>query len=89
MTDTTEYGGLTASLGRVDKPLFAITGGFIALFCALALYDIDLLSRIVDRGFNFSATYFGLYWQVLLLATFLIDHRAGALRAARRQNPHG
>jgi choline-glycine betaine transporter len=72
MTDRTELGGVTAGLGQVDKPLFAITGGFIALFCALALFDIDLLSRMVDWGFNFSATYFGLYWQVLLLATFLI-----------------
>lgn len=72
MTETTETRTPTADLGRVDKPLFAVTGGFIALFCALALYDIDLLSRMVDWGFNVSAKYFGLYWQVLLLATFLI-----------------
>lgn len=72
MTETTETRAPTADLGRVDKPLFAVTGGFIALFCALALYDIDLLSRMVDWGFNVSAKYFGLYWQVLLLATFLI-----------------
>lgn len=72
MTETTETRAPTADFGRVDKPLFAVTGGFIALFCALALYDIDLLSRMVDWGFNVSAKYFGLYWQVLLLATFLI-----------------
>lgn len=72
MTETTETGSMAAGLGRVDKPLFAITGGFIAMFCTLALYNIDLLSRMVDWGFNFAATYFGLYWQVLLLATFLI-----------------
>ncbi|WP_300587677.1 BCCT family transporter [Marivita sp.] len=72
MTETTETSRASADLGQVDKPLFAVTGGFIALFCALALYDIDLLSRMVDWGFNFSAKYFGLYWQVLLLATFLI-----------------
>ena len=72
MTETTETRAPTADFGRVDKPLFAVTGGFIALFCALALYDIDMLSRMVDWGFNVSAKYFGLYWQVLLLATFLI-----------------
>lgn len=72
MSDTTATGGVTAGLGGVHKPLFAITGGFIALFCALALFDIDLLSRMVDAGFAFSAKYFGFYWQVLLLATFLI-----------------
>ncbi len=72
MTETTETRAPTADFGRVDKHLFAVTGGFIALFCALALYDIDMLSRMVDWGFNVSAKYFGLYWQVLLLATFLI-----------------
>jgi choline-glycine betaine transporter len=58
--------------GHINKPLFAITGGFIALFCLIALVDLELLSAIVDAGFAFSAKYFGLYWQVLLLATFLI-----------------
>jgi glycine betaine transporter len=72
MSDTTATGGVPAGLGRVHKPLFAITGGFIALFCALALFNNDLLSTMVDWGFNFAATYFGFYWQVLLLATFLI-----------------
>ncbi|MDA7965532.1 BCCT family transporter [Ruegeria sp.] len=58
--------------GRVNKPLFLISGGFIALFCVAALINLDGLSAAVDWGFNISATYFGLYWQVLLLATFLI-----------------
>jgi glycine betaine transporter len=58
--------------GTIDKALFAITGGFIALFCAYALFDIEGLSALVDAGFGFSARYFGLYWQILLLATFLI-----------------
>ncbi len=57
---------------HINKPLFAITGGFILAFCLVALYDLDLLSSMVDAGFAFSARYFGLYWQVLLLATFLI-----------------
>ncbi len=57
---------------RVNKPLFLISGGFIALFCIAALVDLDALSGAVDWGFNVAATYFGLYWQVLLLATFLI-----------------
>lgn len=57
---------------RVNKPLFLISGGFIALFCLAALVNLDALSAAVDWGFNVSATYFGLYWQVLLLATFLI-----------------
>jgi len=67
MTDQTN-----TEKGAVNKPLFIISGGFIALFCILALVSIDTLNAMVDWGFNFSATYFGLYWQVLLLATFLI-----------------
>lgn len=58
--------------GSVNKPLFLISGGFIALFCVAALVNLDGLSALVDWGFNVSATYFGLYWQILLLATFLI-----------------
>ncbi|MGR3464595.1 BCCT family transporter [Limimaricola sp.] len=58
--------------GHINKPLFAITGGFIAVFCLIALLDLELLSSMVDASFAFSAKYFGLYWQVLLLATFLI-----------------
>lgn len=72
MTDQTETQATGGWLDRVDKPLFAVTGGFILVFCALALISIDTLSAIVDWGFNFAATYFGLYWQILLLATFLI-----------------
>ena len=71
MTDTTEDRAGPLS-DRIDKPLFAVTGGFIALFCAYAMIDLDGLSALVDGAFAVSARYFGLYWQVLLLATFLI-----------------
>ena len=71
MTETTEDRAGPSS-GRIDKPLFAVTGGFIALFCAYAMIDLDGLSALVDAAFAVSARYCGLYWQVLLLATFLI-----------------
>jgi choline-glycine betaine transporter len=83
LTNITEKTGKTAGLGRVDKPLFAVTGGFILLFCALALIDIGALSALVDWGFTVSATYFGLYWQVLLLATFVIGLVICVLPGAR------
>jgi glycine betaine transporter len=72
MSDTTLTGTIGAGLGKVNKPLFAITGGFILLFCAYALIDLEGLSALVDNGFGWSAHYFGLYWQILLLGTFLI-----------------
>ena len=59
-------------LDHIDKPLFAMTGGFIVIFCGLALFDLNQLSSLVDAGFAWSAKYFGLYWQILLLATFVI-----------------
>ena len=58
--------------GHINKPLFAITGGFIALFCVSAIVNLEGLSGLVDVGFAWSAKWFGLYWQLLLLATFLI-----------------
>lgn len=69
MTETTSP---PARRAHINKPLFAITGGFITLFCITALLDLTLLSGIVDVTFGFAARYFGLYWQILLLATFLI-----------------
>ena len=56
----------------VHWPLFALTAGFIALFCLLALFSADTLTHAVDAGFAWSARFFGLYWQLLLLATFFI-----------------
>ena len=75
MSDTRLAGTIGAGLGKVNKPLFAITGGFILLFCAYALIDLEGLSALVDTGFGWSARYFGLYWQILLLGTFLIGLR--------------
>lgn len=72
MTDLTQGQTSSGWLDRVDKPLFAVTGGFILLFCAMALFSIDTLSAMVDWSFDIAARYFGLYWQLLLLATFLI-----------------
>ncbi len=76
MTDLTSTKPVTTGrshgLEGVNLPVFALTGGFIALFCLIALVDLDSLSAAVDAGFAWSARFFGLYWQVLLLATFLI-----------------
>ncbi|KZL05011.1 Glycine betaine transporter OpuD [Pseudovibrio axinellae] len=43
------------------------------LFCLVALFDLELLSTIVDQSFDVAATYFGLFWQVFLLLTFLVS----------------
>ncbi|GAB3529267.1 BCCT family transporter [Photobacterium alginatilyticum] len=56
----------------LKSPVQWLSGGFIALFVALALYDNALLSTFVNTGFSWSVTFFGPYWQILLLLTFLI-----------------
>ncbi len=50
-----------------------MSGGFIALFVVLAVYDSALLSDLVNAGFSWAVKIFGPYWQVLLLLTFLIS----------------
>lgn len=73
MTDATRTASAPEAEDRhINVPLFVITGGFIIAFCALALIDLETLSGLVDAGFAFSARMLGLYWQLLLLATFLI-----------------
>ena len=57
---------------HIEWPIFIMTASFIIAFCVWALADIDSLSAAVDWGFSASARFFGLYWQLLLLGTFLI-----------------
>ena len=59
-------------LAGVDMPVFIISGGAIVLFVILTLYDIDMMSGWVNSAFATSTKYFGAYWQVLLLLTFVI-----------------
>ncbi|EAS42688.1 BCCT family transporter [Photobacterium profundum] len=63
----------TAEKLGLDNPALWISGGFIAIFVMLALYDNALLSELVNTGFSWSVKIFGPYWQVLLLLTFLIS----------------
>ncbi len=57
----------------IDWPVFGWSGGIVLAFVVLALINIDLVSGWVNAGFGFSCKYFGAYWQVLLLLTFLIS----------------
>ena len=84
MTDIPAGPGKRASgLDGVNLPIFALTGGFIAAFCLLALVSLDTLKAIVDASFAWSARFFGLYWQLLLLATFFIGLLIAVLPGGR------
>ncbi|ASI90530.1 BCCT family transporter [Vibrio barjaei] len=67
----------------LSNPAFWYSGGFIALFVALALYDGELLSSLVNAGFSWSVKVFGPYWQILLLLTFLIGLGLAAGRTGK------
>ncbi|GGO87919.1 glycine/betaine ABC transporter [Marinobacterium nitratireducens] len=59
-------------LAGVDLPVFLLSGGALVLFVIAALYDIEMVSAWVNSAFATSTKYFGAYWQVLLLLTFVI-----------------
>ncbi|WP_202080963.1 BCCT family transporter [Caldalkalibacillus salinus] len=59
---------------KLDWPVFIISGGLLFLFVILSFINSDtqLVSQWVDESFAFSVSYFGAFWQVLMLATFII-----------------
>jgi glycine betaine transporter len=56
----------------VDWPVFGVSGGIVLIFVIAALINLKFVSGAVNASFAFSCKYFGAYWQVLLLATFVI-----------------
>jgi glycine betaine transporter len=79
---TNKNGSTFENLG-LSNPAFWYSGGFIAMFVLLALYDGELLSSVVNAGFSWSVKFFGPYWQLLLLLTFLIGICLAAGRTGR------
>lgn len=72
--------------------VFFTTAGFCLGFCALAVFDLGALSNWVDAGSSLVARGFGLYWQILLPAIFLIAlaialSPAGKIRLGGRDTP--
>ena len=55
-----------------DPWVLGLSAGFILLFIALSLYDVELVSVAVGDAFAWTAKYLGSYFQLLLLATFAI-----------------
>ena len=72
----------TDTLG-LKNPAFWYSGGFIIVFVLMAIFAEAQLATIVDAGFKWSASIFGPFWQILLLATFLIALAVGAGRTGR------
>jgi len=62
--------GMNATFG--DPWVLGLSAGFIVLFVAFSIYDVNLLSSVVSAGFAWTAQYLGTYFQLILLLTFLI-----------------
>jgi len=62
--------GMNATLG--DPWVLGLSAGFIVLFVAFSIYDVNLVSSVVSAGFTWTAKYLGSYFQLLLLLTFFI-----------------
>ncbi|MCM2675954.1 BCCT family transporter [Alkalicoccobacillus plakortidis] len=56
----------------LNWPVFLISGGILVLFVLLSLLNVTWTSKYVDLGFDYAIRYFGPYWQVLLIATFIV-----------------
>ncbi len=57
---------------RINIPVLALSGGALTLFVLFSIIFPESIAQLVDQGFNLSITYFGAYWQLLLLATFIV-----------------
>jgi len=63
--------GVTTPTGgarRVSAVSALLVLGFLGLF----FVDAELFTRVVDQSFGWSARYFGLFWQLLLIANFSV-----------------
>ena len=67
----------------LKNPAFWYSGGFIIAFVLMAIFAEERLATIIDLGFTWSAKVFGPFWQILLLATFVIALAVGAGRTGR------
>lgn len=67
----------------LKNPAFWYSGGFIIAFVLMAIFAEEYLAKLINVGFSWSATVFGPFWQILLLATFVIALAVGAGRTGR------
>ncbi|MYL35044.1 BCCT family transporter [Pontibacillus yanchengensis] len=56
----------------IDWVSFIISGGFLVLFLLLSLFNKTLMGEWISTSFDFSVKFFGAFWQLLLLATFIV-----------------
>lgn len=63
---------LSKNKQTIDKLVLILSGGALLAFVILALVNQEMVANIVNNLFDWSATYFGKIYQILLLGTFFI-----------------
>ncbi|MGY4690588.1 BCCT family transporter [Salibacterium sp. K-3] len=53
-----------------DWTVLGISGGLLLLFVLVSFIHLESVTAFVNTTFGWSVTYFGAFWQVLMLATF-------------------
>ena len=56
-----------------DPVVLGVSIGFIVVFVAMSLYDIDLVADGISAGFAWTARVLGSFFQLLLLLTFQLN----------------
>ncbi|WP_284141403.1 MULTISPECIES: BCCT family transporter [unclassified Virgibacillus] len=77
---------------HLDWPVFIISGGFLVLFIVVSYFNSDGVDKVITSLFNYSANFFGAYWQVLLLANFVVGlglafSKYGKVRLGKQDKP--
>lgn len=77
---------------KIDWPVMFISGGLLIAFVVASIINTSAVGAFVDWSFSFSTTYFGTFWQVLMLATFIIAlflafSKYGHIRLGNTQKP--
>lgn len=55
-----------------DWPVIGVSGGLLVLFIIASIINPDAVGRFVTTTFGWAAAWFGGFWQLLLLGTFII-----------------
>ncbi|WP_157404598.1 BCCT family transporter [Shouchella shacheensis] len=57
---------------KLDWPVFILSGGALLVFVIASLINAGAVGDFVDQTFTWSSSYFGAFWQVLMLLTFFV-----------------
>jgi len=77
---------------KIDWAVMAISGGLLVLFVIASLISAEFVGDMVDVSFGYAADYFGAFWQLLMLATFIVAmglafSKYGHIRLGKMKDP--